>query len=67
MVTIHRRGLYKFEGQYKGYTVWFKLDSGFLKTKISTSNPEFYKELFENNIEDQDTELYTTFIVPFDK
>ena len=39
----------------------------FFKTTFSTINSEFYKELSENNIEYQDTELYTTFIVPFDK
>ena len=27
--TIHRKGLDKFEGQTKGSTGWFKLDSGF--------------------------------------
>ena len=30
--TILSKGLDKFEGQSKGYTGWFKLDSGFLKT-----------------------------------
>ena len=29
-----------------------KLDSGFLKTTFSTIHSEFYKELFEKNIED---------------
>ena len=27
VVTIRRKDLDKFEGKYKGYTVWFKLDS----------------------------------------
>ena len=31
------------------------------------SHSEWYKELFKNNIEYQETELYTTFIVPFDE
>ena len=31
VVTIHRKGLDKFEGHSNGSTVWFKLDSGFLK------------------------------------
>ena len=34
--TIRRKGLDKFEGQSSGYTGWFKLDSGFLKTSFST-------------------------------
>ena len=67
VVTIRRKGLDKFEGQSKVSTGWFKLDSVFLKTIFSTIHSEFYKELFENNIEDQNTELYTKFISPFDK
>ena len=64
---IRRKGLDKFEGQSKGFKGWFKLDSGFLITTFSAILSELYKELFENNIEDQDTELYTTCIVLFDK
>ena len=55
MVTIRRKGLDKFEGQSKVSTGWFKLDSGFLKSTFFTINTEFYKKLYENNIEDQDT------------
>ena len=29
VVIIRRKDLDKFEGQSKGYTGWFKLDSGF--------------------------------------
>ena len=29
VVTIRRKDLYNFEGRSKGYTGWFKLDSGF--------------------------------------
>ena len=54
VVKICRKGLDKFEGQSKGYTGRFKLDSGFLKTTFSTIHSEFYKERFENNIEDHD-------------
>ena len=46
VVTICRKGLDKFDGQFKGSTVWFKLDSGFLKTTVSTIHSELYKELF---------------------
>ena len=67
VVTIRRKGLDKFEGQSKVYTGWFKLESGFLKTIFYTIHSEFYGKRFEKNIEGQDTELYTTFIVPFDK
>ena len=45
MVATRRKGLYRFEGHYKGSTGWFKLDSGFKKT-FSTIHSEFYKELF---------------------
>ena len=45
VVTIRRKGLYQFEGQYRGSKTWFKLDSGFLKTTFYTSHSEFYKEL----------------------
>ena len=43
VVTILRKGLYQFGGQYKGSRVWFKLDNGFLKTTFSTIHPELYK------------------------
>ena len=67
VITICRKGLYSSEGKSKVYTVCFKLDSGFFKTTLSKIHSELYKELFENIIEDQDTELYTTLIVSFDK
>ena len=67
VVTICRKGLDKFEGQYKGSIGQFKIDSGFLKTTFSTINSEFQNELFEKNIDDQDTGIYTAFIVPFDR
>ena len=50
VVKILRKGLDKFEGQSKGSTVWFKLDNGFFKTKFTSINSEFYKELFLKNI-----------------
>ena len=66
-VTILRKGLDKYDGRSKGYKGWFKLDSGFLKTTFSTIHSELYKELFEKNDEDQDTEIYKTFIESFNK
>ena len=43
VVKISRKVLYKFEGQSKVSTGWFKLDSGVLKTTFSTINSEFYR------------------------
>ena len=43
LVTICRDNLDKFEGQSKGYTGCFKLDSGVLKRNFSTIHPEFYE------------------------
>ena len=43
VVTIRRKGLDKFEGQSKGYTGWFKLNSGLKKTIFSTIHSEFHK------------------------
>ena len=42
VATIRRKGLCKFEGQSKGSTGLFKLDSGFFKTTFSTIHSEFY-------------------------
>ena len=59
---IHRKGLNQFEVQSTGTQGWFKLDIEFLKTTFSKSHSEFYKLLFKNNIEDQDTEVYKKFL-----
>ena len=65
VVTIRGKGLYQFEGQYRVSKEWFKLDSGFLK--------QLFQQVIQNsiiifkNIKDQDTEVYTKFIVPFDE
>ena len=64
--TIFRKGLDQFEGQSIGFNGWFKLDIDFFKRTFSKSHTGFYKELFKNNTEDQDMEVYKTFIVPFD-
>ena len=65
--TICRKGLEQFEGPYSVSKIWFKLDVDFFKTTFSKSHSEFYKALFKNKIENQDMEVYKTFIVPFDK
>ena len=67
VVTILRKGLDNFEDQSKGSTVCFKIDGGLKTTTFSTIHSEFYKGLFKNNFEDQDTELYTKFILTFDR
>ena len=66
VVTIRRKDLDKFYGQSKGYTGWFNLDSEFLKICFSTIKLDFYKNIYENDIEGQDMEPYETFFVPFD-
>ena len=65
--TICRKGLDDFEVQSIGSKGWFKLDIDFLKKFVSKSHSEFYKSLFKKSIEDQDMEVYKTFLVPFDK
>ena len=64
VVTIRRKGLDKFEGQSKGYTGWFKLNSelNFFLQLIQNSIKRF-----EKYIEGQDTELYKNVFLPFDK
>ena len=47
VVTILRKVLDKFEGQFKGSKGWFKQDSGVFKTAFSTMHSEFYKGIFK--------------------
>ena len=42
VVSIRRKGLYKFQGKSKRYTGWFKLDSEFFKTTFSTIHSKFH-------------------------
>ena len=65
VVTIFRKDLDNFEGQYKRSSYWFNLDHEFLKRKFSTLEPDFYN-LYEKDTEGQDTEPYKTFLVTFD-
>ena len=46
VVTIRRKCLDQFEGQYSGSKRLFKVDSGFIKTTFSNIHLEFYEELF---------------------
>ena len=47
MVTIRKKYLDNFEGQYKGSTGWFNIDHEFLERKISTLEPELYKNFMK--------------------
>ena len=64
MVTICRNDFDNFQGQYTASTGLFNLDNEWLKRKFSTLEPDFYKKLFENNIEGQYIKTYKTFVVP---
>ena len=66
VVTICSKELDKFLGQSKVSTDWFKLDSGFFLNNVLQFIQNSIKKI-EKDIEDQDKELYITFIVPFDR
>ena len=65
VIKIQRKDFDKFEGQYIGSTGWFNFDYNFLNINFSTLEPDFYRKLFEKDIEVQDIEPYKTFVVPF--
>ena len=56
--AIYRKGLDKFQWHSTGWTGWFKLNNENLKRKFSTLEPNFYKRIFEKDIEGQDIEKY---------
>ena len=60
VVTIIREDSDKFKGQSKGSAGWFNFDIESLKRKFSALEPDFYKNLYEEDIEDHDMELYET-------
>ena len=62
VVTICRKDSDEFEGQSKGYIWCFNLDRDFLIEMFSTLEPDFYKRLYEKDIEGQDIEPYKTFL-----
>ena len=64
MVTVRGKDSYKCEGQYKGSTGWFNPDHELKKRKVSTIEPDFYKNFYEKDIKGQYMELYETFFVP---
>ena len=47
VVKIRMKGLDKFEGESKGYTGWFKLDSGFLKQMFLQFIQNYIKNCFK--------------------
>ena len=66
MFTIRKKDIDNFEGQSIGSTGCLNLDHDWFKIKFSTLKTDFYKKLFEKDIEGQDFEPYKTFLVPFD-
>ena len=65
MVTICRKDSDKFEGQSKESTGQFNLDNEFLKRNFYTLEPDFYKRIYEKDIEGLDMGHYKTFLVSF--
>ena len=63
---IRRNDLGNCQGQSTALTGWFNLDHEWLKREFSTLEPEFYKNLFENNIEVQYIKTYGTFVLLLD-
>ena len=51
VVTISGKDSDKFGSHYKGYTGWFILYHEFKKRKFSTLEPDFYKNIYEQDIE----------------
>ena len=51
VVKIRKKDSDKFEGQYKGSTGWFNLNHEFKKIKVSKLEPEFYRKLYEKDID----------------
>ena len=47
VVTIRRKDSDKFEGQSKGYIGCFNLDNEFFKRKMSTLEPDLYKNFMK--------------------
>ena len=64
VVTICRKGLDNFQRQSASSKGSFNLDHEWLKIKFSTLETDFYKTIFENNIEGQDIETFKNFVVP---
>ena len=66
VVTIRGKDSDNFKAQSKKSTSWFNLKHKFFKRKFLTLEPDFYKNIYERDIESQDMEPYKTFVVTFD-
>ena len=55
---------YLFQEQSARSKHWFDLDIEWFEEKFSTREPQFYKRLFQSNIEGQSGITYTIFPVP---
>ena len=51
--TISQKDLDNFQGKSTASTGWFHLYQEQLKRKLYTLEPDFYKKLFEKNIQGQ--------------
>ena len=56
---------FKFQGQSGRSRLWFDLDLDWIDINFSTCEPDFYNKLFQNHDNDQDTDTFRTFQVPF--
>ena len=55
---------YLFQGNYKILNNWFYIDIEWIEENFSTREPQFYKSLFQSNIEGQSGSKHPTFSVP---
>ena len=46
---------FKFQGQSGRSRLWFDLDLDWININFSTSEPDFYKKLFQSHDNEQDT------------
>ena len=66
VVPIFRKDSNRLEGWSKVSTERFNLDYKLFKRKHSTLEPDFYKNIYEKDIEGLDMEPYKKFSVQFD-
>ena len=55
---------FKFQGQPGRSRLWFDLDLDWIDINFSTREPDFYKKLFQNHDNEQETDTFITFQVP---
>ena len=55
---------FKFQGQSSISRRWFDLDFDWTEVNFSTHEPDFYKKLFQNHENTQDTNTFKFFQVP---